>query len=625
MVFWGLSWLASCGGGGNGCQLSTFAFGSVAQRLCNAQESTMPQLISGVAAGSGPILGHVEITDPLGSVNRALIQSDGTYQVDVSGMTGPFILKATGSIGNEFVTYYSAATEADIRGVVNITPFTDLILSTIAGDLVSVYLSDAANIPKLAATITDTQLRSIQSLLVQKIKPLLVNLGVSDNIDLIQTFFKLDRSGLDALLNLVKFEYNTNALVVTWVNVINQGVIDSIDVTQPLSSMPVLASTIQGIDISAVSEVEAMGQVLSSLENLFSRGLPTLESLTNSGLFDTSDGFVDDGQSFQEFANELITESQLVGASFKSWSLVDYQPGTQATIDFTIALPSRTRFLNESITVVLKKITGRWRISGNQQIANINFKNEQLLTLKTNNRLQFLAEPIIRNGIGFYVDPFEYNAARESPSQIASAEISGRGLPSVIRLTTNASSLAQMSMDSPRLANGAVLWDCASALPLEENLPCLNVHALRQSSPYKVVLKDLAGLSLNGTGDQTRINQTPLSFDKISQNNFVKIMAVQMSGLPLTASGFLSHKTMRVDFKVPADLQIDKVNMTVVGNDVVYLRKDYEWPVGQTFGVLDWHEELGSTRVTGVQFRIVAYAQSGRKFVTFIDIGVPLD
>lgn len=245
-------------------------------------------------------------------------------------MTGPFIVKAIGTIAGVTVTYYSAGTQADVGGNINVTPFTDLLLSSIAGKFVSLYLADASNIPKLAASLTDSRIREAQDALFAKLRPVLIQLGVTETIDLIRTVFKADHSGLDALMDLVKVEYDTDASVATLRNLITQDKMAAIDVTRPITSTPILPENMGGISTSAAADVQAIGEVLRRLENLFAGQLPTSQQVADSGVFDTSENFIQSGESFQQFADEISSDLDLVGASFTSWSLAQIS-SSQAT------------------------------------------------------------------------------------------------------------------------------------------------------------------------------------------------------------------------------------------------------------------------------------------------------
>ena len=88
--------------------------------------------LSGTAAAGAAIIGTVTVKGSLGNTKSELIEADGTYNVDVTGLTAPYRLRAQGTVGGRTYKLHSYAQEADIGGNVNITPFTDLIIANAA-------------------------------------------------------------------------------------------------------------------------------------------------------------------------------------------------------------------------------------------------------------------------------------------------------------------------------------------------------------------------------------------------------------------------------------------------------------------------------------------------------------
>lgn len=613
--------LASCGGGGDGCNASNFAFGSIGGAICKNNQPSISTAISGVAAGGAPIIGNVEITDKFGVKRGMPINDDGTYKLDVSGMNGPFIVKAHGNIAGVSVTYYSAGTEADVGGTINVTPFTDLILSSIAGKLVNLYLSDESKIPAFAALLTREKIDKSQDALFATLKPILIQLGVKETINLIRTVFKADHSGVDALMDLVKVEYDLTTNVAALRNMITMNKMAEIDVTQPIPLTPIPPSNYKDIDISAADDVREIGAVLKGLENLFAVGLPTAEKLTSSGLFDTSDDFTQGGESFKQFIDEISSEPELVGLRFE-WSLKQLDPGRTATLIAKIALKTAHTNSIDSEVLVMRKVAGSWRYAGDNQIASTEFKNEHSLELSLDPQLVNISPPRIRNGIRFSVDPFAYNNSGKNSPRINFAEITGLGIDKVLEFRSSNSDVS-MGIIPPALTDGNALWDCASALITESPLPCLNLPAVKIDEPYKILLKDATGQALNGTGYKVSLDRVPLAFKQLTQNQFINITSVKVNDAPLTASAFGPNKSMRVEFEVPTELQIADVYMNTWASNGIYIQQNFSVPLSAKSAVFGWGETLGGGPVSSVHLRITAYSKSGHKFVTTANIRVP--
>lgn len=357
--------LISCGGGG--CDGNSIAFGRLLGESCANNQTTVITVISGVAGSEAPIVGKLEITDTQGVTRETQINEDGAYSVDVIGMTGPFVIKAEGTIAGVNVSYYSPATQEDVGSTVNITPFTNLLLSNIAGKSINIYLSDAKNIPLFASSLTPQKISQAQADLFTLLSPILVQLGVSETIDFIRTIFRFDQSGLNSLMYLVKVEINSTTSSVVLRNLISKFVLTSIDLTRSFTQTAIQQSLYAEFSTSSVADIQSISYVLRRFEKLFEGGSPTVESLANSGLFDTSTDFNksnSNDQSFQQFAENLASDSDLIGAKFKSWSLDVFTPGSLATVRIRVLHRDRGNDKAEPEYLYFKKIGTSWRIIG---------------------------------------------------------------------------------------------------------------------------------------------------------------------------------------------------------------------------------------------------------------------
>ena len=114
-----LATLYGCGGGSSDAGVATGT-------------PTVATSLPGTAAIGAPITGSVFAIDVNGRISPAVTTSaGGGFIVDVGGMTAPYILSITGTAGGRLVTLNSIATAAG--QTVNITPLTDLIVSTALG------------------------------------------------------------------------------------------------------------------------------------------------------------------------------------------------------------------------------------------------------------------------------------------------------------------------------------------------------------------------------------------------------------------------------------------------------------------------------------------------------------
>lgn len=184
--------LAACGGGGS----SSGGGGS---------SSTL----SGTAATGLPIVGTVYAVDSTGRQSAPTTTSSaGVYTLDVAGLTAPFILRIVGTSNGQPVALNSIATAANTT--VNITPLTDLIVSTASGRPANKELVDlctptsggstapAGCIAALAAATSGTKLADAVTFVRAIIAPL--NTG---NTDPLTGSFAANGTGFDALLDRI--------------------------------------------------------------------------------------------------------------------------------------------------------------------------------------------------------------------------------------------------------------------------------------------------------------------------------------------------------------------------------------------------------------------------------------
>ena len=157
--------------------------------------------LSGTAAGGAPLIGTITVKDSTNFERAKTIDlaAAGQYSIDVTGLKPPFLLRAEGTIGGTSVTYFSGATSDDLGKTINITPFTDLIIGNIAGQLAKDFYKS----PNFAM-LTTGKLNEERDRLKGRLTDVLKGLGVDDSVDLLRSSFKADHTGLDQVLDIVR-------------------------------------------------------------------------------------------------------------------------------------------------------------------------------------------------------------------------------------------------------------------------------------------------------------------------------------------------------------------------------------------------------------------------------------
>ncbi len=240
--------VTACGGGGGG--------------------GNKAKVLEGTAATGAPISGFVYLQDKNGQPGNGVpytINADGSFSIDVSEFTPPFMLKALSNDG--LIAEYSWANKT---GTVNITPMTTLALFEASGrdDLEEVFDNWATR----SGDVDPSEVQQTAEALIENFREQLEAAGVNvKKFDLFASSFEANNTGFDAVLDDVAINIDLNGGTVT-VNgqqfdisdAIDQGNIGQGDWTLTITGSVTVngfktdipASTIQGVEAADVSHVE---------------------------------------------------------------------------------------------------------------------------------------------------------------------------------------------------------------------------------------------------------------------------------------------------------------------------------------------------------------------------------
>lgn len=531
--------LAACGGGG-----SVDSSAAAATTL------------KGTAAGGAPINGTLFVKDSKGVEKPFPINLDGSYNVDVSGMTGPFMLKAVGTVGGTSVTYYSAATAADLGGTVNVTPFTSLIISNIAGQIADNYYSSG----QFGSTLSATALTQAQTNLQQKLAPMLTALGLDASTDLLKASFTANHSGLDAALDLVKVSIDPNTNVATLTNALTGTTIGQDDLASKSDNTPVVILDPAAL-ATAKTDMQQMNDLLGKFATLFATSLPSVTQLANSGIFDTSPAFMMGGSSFTQFANSVTLNGSLLGIKFSNSAIVfDAGNPNAATVKVT-ATNKDGKTENIELRIGRADASSPWKVVGDGKIADINVSSSAVY------RITNSGGSISTNGLQISVDPTDYNTNHPS-AMITAATITGPGLPA-----GGVNYTAAMAVPYLMLAQGGnVIPECTAG----GSTACVSIANTVDNGEYTIQLK--AGtMPISGASYKMIVAKKPLATSELSASMFPAITSMTIDGVNLTSTSQLqSNKVIAVSWTMPSTLLANNLSLysSSVSVDLDLLRTD---------------------------------------------------
>ncbi len=182
--------LTACGSGGGGSSVSSLA--------------------GTVAVGAPLPNATVTLKDANGKTLTTTADANGAYTFsDVSGLTAPLMLQATGTAGGTSYTLHSLLEKVPatgVSGVINVTPATEAATAQAVGTSPATVFADATKIKE----VDTTKLADAKARLNAALKDVLIALGQDPaKVDLFTTKFTADNTGLDKLLDLVQVSNST--------------------------------------------------------------------------------------------------------------------------------------------------------------------------------------------------------------------------------------------------------------------------------------------------------------------------------------------------------------------------------------------------------------------------------
>ncbi|SCK26427.1 hypothetical protein VAR608DRAFT_2156 [Variovorax sp. HW608] len=367
--------LAACGGGGGssgiaglgtGSGTSTSTSTSTGSGTASGGDTQSSATIAGVAAVGAPLVGTVTVKDAKGATRTAPIGTNGSYSIDVSGMTAPFVFRAEGSANGVYAIVHSIATEADLNGRINITQLTDLVVSNIAGQLAQNYFDkfeQSGNADLASKALVDAEVAKLK----EKLLPVLTALGVDAAIDLLHSAFTPLSDPLDKALDVIRVSYDTAANTATISNVVNAvTVTDDLAVKAAAETSP---ATLSDANVaSGATDQDLVRQVLKDFSAKFANGLPTNADLTPL----MTNGFLWNDMNRATAQAALTQNVDLIGGSFTDIELrqIDYANpnGVTAHLSFSVKSGSGVELGRLDNWKVRKSLTdGLWRLHGDQR------------------------------------------------------------------------------------------------------------------------------------------------------------------------------------------------------------------------------------------------------------------
>ena len=245
--------LSACGGGGGGGST-----GNSAQSLTGS-----------VSQGFAITGAQITLIDANGtSVDGGLSDSSGNYSVpDISKLTPPILVIASGNVGGSPISLYSVITSKSASNTANVTPLTDAIVYQAAGTSPTFLVNNHS----LIAGLDLTQVDSISAKFTTAVSNVLNQLqaGTASSFNPIKTVFTADGvSAVDRANELLKVVTTITPSGVTTDISDKSGNSGSVSVSNSTSTsaLPSIPSAITSLDTSKLNNF------IAKLNSAFSSG-----------------------------------------------------------------------------------------------------------------------------------------------------------------------------------------------------------------------------------------------------------------------------------------------------------------------------------------------------------------
>jgi len=338
--------------------------------------TTAPQL-SGVAAYGAPMANaKITLIDAVGTTKETTADSTGSYTLDVTGLTAPFLIKASMPSGDsvkEYASLVMTAPKAGDTGIANVTPLTHALVSMVSSDGTNPNeFATVDNLKTVDANKLASALKNLQAALAEVLK----DAGLPETFDPVTTVFKADRaSASDVLLDTIKVSLSDQGVSLT--NARASVASDDPNSTPaaitikgvpaaaptPLAKSNVAADDIKGLDGLVTDANACLALAPSARVSKDALGTYTfLSACANVA------GFASDykayGYSLQELwgprlLEQIPADSKLLTPEF----LLFLDNGNKALVRLAFSSPNGGKVYFE----VAEKTANGWKIRGNQR------------------------------------------------------------------------------------------------------------------------------------------------------------------------------------------------------------------------------------------------------------------
>ncbi len=386
--------------------------------------------ISGTVSSGSPVAGTVYLKNATtGEILSGPIDENGHYSILlINYMTGPYILEARGTTGGRAICLHSLGTRADVSATVNITPMTEMICGNVLKSDPELFF-ESFDEDVLSKAATAVNISKHENIIKKRFKNIMDLFEIPDDLSLINTPFYTDHSGIDGVLDVIRFNIvldetgkKTPQMVAKLIFSDDQ-ILD--DYTEDDDSgFPVQQVTVK--DIASIAAVFKTWENKFNDESSDTKRLPLSSDSDLTVLF--ADDFFQNGRNRTEFLEKICTfDDGLVTGTLEgmriiglSYDYIDFSEGI-AQVSFTVK--NNKGYTEDQYHWTMVKSGEQWRMKGNRQLVDCYVGVYSAYSITT--------KKILANGFSV----FAWTPFIERASDIHHIGVTGYGIPSGYTLT----------------------------------------------------------------------------------------------------------------------------------------------------------------------------------------------
>jgi len=391
--------LAGCGGGGSG--------------------GVSSEVVSGTAAVGAPLSGQVSLKDSSTPAQQktAVIGSDGSFAIDVTGMKAPYVLQAKGSADG---TDYRLHSFAEGTGIANINPLSDVIVACAADDD-----NDRSDVFEKAYSDRNHKIkRNLQravSTLLAKLQPLLKQYN-SEHTNPITSRYVVNHLDLDGMFDNVKITIadgtlsiinkKSGALIFTGkINDIANGIFDG-GALPPTAAAPAAPAGLTAVGGTGQATLSWTSVSNATSYNLYYATTAGVTTTSGTKIASVSTPYVQTGLAAGTTYHYVVTAVNSAGESAAS---AESSAATAATTPLPTAPAAPTGVIATGGT---NQVTLSWSDVSSATSYNVYYATSNGVTKANGTKIASATSPAVLTGLhpGCRIHPYHHTGADRTGS-----------------------------------------------------------------------------------------------------------------------------------------------------------------------------------------------------------------